>query len=74
MAEFIAIKRAFHNNALVSRGDRVDWPDGKKLPSWLMKPAEAAAAIAAEEKKLKAGDTKPGAAQAAVKAKATAAA
>lgn len=67
------IKRAFFNNELLERGKVIDWPDGRKVPSWLKKPDEAAAVIAAEDAKPTNGDTKPRAARAAVEAKAKAA-
>lgn len=68
--ELIAIKRAFHDNALVEPGKPVQWPDGEKLPSWAVPKDKAAAALEAEKVKPLNGDLKPKAAQAAVRKKA----
>lgn len=71
MTDYVATERAFHGNTLIEPGTPVSWPEGKKLPSWLKPAKEAAEVIAkSEAKKRTGGDTKPRAAQQAVKAKA----
>lgn len=71
MADYVATERAYHGNTLIEPGAVVPRPDGKKLPRWLKPAKEAAEVIAkAEAKRRAGGDTKPRAAQAAVKAKA----
>lgn len=68
----IAIKRGFHGNSMVERGASVEWPDGKKLPSWLREEKEAAVELAKPPVPLNA-DLKPLAAQKAVRTKAASA-
>lgn len=69
-----ATQRAFYQGALVEKGALIRFT-GEKLPKWAKVPPEADVVIAADAAKERAsvGDTKPKAAQAAVKQKAAAA-
>jgi hypothetical protein len=68
--ELIAIKRAFHANALIEPGKSVTWPDDVKPPTWAVPKDKADAALEAEKGKPLNADLKPKAAQAAVRKKA----
>lgn len=71
--ELKATKRAFYQGVLVEKGALIRFT-GEVLPKWAKAPADADVVIAAEAAKEKAsvGDTKPKAAQAAVRQKAAA--
>lgn len=67
----VAVALGFYNGAMVPVGREFKFT-GNRLPKWAKDPAEAAAELAKPKRQVSA-DTKPANAQAAVKAKASAA-